>query len=407
MIYRRYSLFFLVWLLFLLLTPFAAWAEAAAPEAASKAPKAGPVIRLVQWSDIHIGEPSTDMRYWERLLNEGLQDKEASAFVFSGDLVDNKNADEKVFQERIDIFCRNYVPKMLAAGKPLIVAYGNNDFYKNYNTEPDNMRPVMTSMKKAMGEAYYLDELGNGVYPRLINGVTFITMNSLIFSSLNSCPPELLRKQREDTLSWLKAALAAVPESTAAVIVCHVPPCVDAWNNKMHWEAESMKRFHRILADADRSVVVYSGHTHTNELHSYYIDETKSVPLLIVSSVAQKYGYNAAYRTTVMDFDTETGEPLKISWTVHYADSAYGEAAFILNEPCRTETWNEIAELLSDDGFYFDYMEEFYDHCSDWREKCSSAEKRAEIKAGLTVRFGGNGELEQAEPEIEADDKAA
>ncbi|MBQ7502633.1 metallophosphoesterase [bacterium] len=409
--YPRYnSLCLSLWLFFLFVMPFAAQAETSASQAASQKPQTGPAVNLVLWSDIHIGEPNTNMQYWEKLLDEGLKNKEASAFIFSGDLVDNKNADEKIFQERIDIFCHDYVPKMLSAGRPLIVAYGNNDFYKNYNTEPDNMRPVMDSMKKAMGEAYYLDELGNGVYPRLINGVTFITMNSLIFSAQNSCPEAILKKQREDTMNWLKASLAAVPADSAAVIVCHVPPCVDAWNNKMHWDGDYMKRFHQILADSECSVMVLSGHTHTNEIHAYRIDEVKSAPIFIVSSIAQKYGYNAAYRTARIDFDAETGVPVKISWTVHYANPTFGETSVVINEPCSTETVEAIGELLDDDAFYFNYMEDFYTRCTDWREKCSPAEKREEIKAGFKVRSGWKGGRRHCAPGAKpdcAEDKAA
>ncbi|MGM9999575.1 MAG: metallophosphoesterase family protein [Candidatus Bruticola sp.] len=346
-------------------------------------------VSFIHWSDIHLGDEHTPTEVWDQAFAAGRQDARASFYILSGDLVDNKKLDNLQFDKRVADFCSAYLRPLVKDGKPVLVAYGNNDFYINYNTDPENMRPTMNLWRQAMGDAYYLDDLGNGVYPERLGGATWITVNSLIFSPINSCPPVILKEQRQRTLEWIEAALAAVPDNSSAVIVCHVPPCTDAYNHKSMWDGESLKTFHRLLAEAGCHVIVTSGHTHRNELHVIPVSITEGAPLVIVGSIAQKYGYFANYRRNTWEFNDKSGLPERLSWDLIYVDSERGKRSEIISSPCAPQTWfNFRQQLTEDEESYTAYVRDFYSCVSNWPELSRDEELQSKILNEIIVDSG-------------------
>lgn len=355
-------------------------------------------VSFIHWSDIHLGDSRTPRSVWDEAFAAGRRDDLASFYILSGDLVDNKKLDNLQFNKRVADFCSSYLEPLVKEGKPVLVAYGNNDFYINYSTDPENMRPTMDLWRKAMGDKYYLDELGNGVYPERMGNVTWISLNSLIFSSINSCSPTELKSQRERTLSWLAAALSAVPENSTAAIVCHVPPCTDAYNQKSMWDDESLKTFHKILSNVNCHVIVTSGHTHRNELHTLCISDTETVPIIIVGSIAQKYGYYANYRRTTWEFNKKTGVAENLSWDLNYVDPGKGCRTEAIEGPTLPQTWIDFRQQIAeDDEAYKYYLRDFYSCEENWSKLTSDQKLRRELVEEVFVNTG----LEGCDPAID------
>lgn len=366
-------------------------------------------LSFIHWSDIHLGDECTPRSIWDEAFSAGRRDDLASFYILSGDLVDNKKIDNLQFNKRVADFCSAYLEPLVKDGKPVLVTYGNNDFYINYSTDPENMRPTMDLWRQAMGEKYYLDELGNGVYPERIGGLTWISLNSLIFSSINSCSPLELKSQRERTLSWVEAALSAVPENSTAVIVCHVPPCTDSYNHKAMWDEESLKTFHKILSNIDCHVIITSGHTHRNELHTLCISEIETVPIIVVGSIAQKYGYYANYRRTTWEFNKQTGLAENLSWDLNYVNQEKGNRSEVVEGPTLPKTWLDFrSQLAEDDEAYQYYLRDFYSCEDNWSKLTSDQKLRCELVEEVFVNTGLEGcdpavdEAKEVEEEAEA-----
>lgn len=371
-------------LLMLLCTVSAAFAGPDARNGAESAESAGerPVFDLsfTEWTDVHLGEPNTKIEVWDSIFNSSIENKDTEFFVFCGDGADNKNADELEFQKRADAFAA-YLGRAAKTGRPVLVTYGNNDFYKNYNTDPENMAPVFKSWSKAMGDAYYLDDLGNGVYPELIKDTTWITVNSLIFSPRNSCDPEILKEQRSRTLEWLNDVLTVIPADSTAVLVCHVPPCVDAYNDQGMWDSESLRAFQRILTHTPGHVMILSGHTHRNEIHALPSGSEKAAPVFIAGSVSGKYGYHSNFREYQWTFDEETGEPVRCAWSVFYAEHPEDSYAEGIKYPARPGVWVAFSQkvLAENDEEYERYMRNFYCCCENWKEQAYDKGRRQAV----------------------------
>lgn len=365
-------------------------------------------LSFIHWSDIHLGDECTPRSIWDEAFSAGRRDDLASFYILSGDLVDNKEIDNLQFNQRVADFCSSYLEPLVKEGKPVLVAYGNNDFYINYSTDPENMLPTMDLWRQAMGEKYYLDELGNGVYPERMGGVTWITLNSLIFSSINSCPPDQLKSQRERTLSWLAATLSAVSEKSTAAIICHVPPCTDAYNHQSMWDSESLKTFHKILSNTNCHVIITSGHTHRNELHTLCLSQTETVPIIIVGSIAQKYGYYANYRRTTWEFNRQSGLAENLSWDLNYVDSEKGRRSEAVEGPTLPQTWLDFRrQLAEDDEAYQDYLRDFYSCEDNWFKLTSDQKLRCQLVDEVFVNTGLEGCDPAVDDSAQAEDEAA
>ncbi len=366
--------------------------------------RVAPSVSFVEWTDIHLGSDKTDLGLWDKAFQQGLNDDLASFYVLCGDMVDNKDADQAAFNKRVDDFSEKYLRTMVDRCDPVILTCGNNDFYINYSTDPNNMRPTLESWKKAMGRQYYLDDLGNGVYPKHFGGLTWISMNSLIFCTKNSCDPAILKEQRQRTLAWIEKALNKVPVRSTAVIVCHVPPCIDAYDHKEMWDKDSMRTFRNILSRTSCNVVILSGHTHRNELHAIYINEAETVPVIVAGSISQKYGYKANYRRHIWEFDHQTGCPNRLSWNLYYVGEPLNDGCDTVEMPTFPQTWLDFMHsLATQNRTYYPYIHDFYSGSDDWYKLSQQSELRSKLVQEVLVTRPSNAvevKLEAADEEV-------
>ena len=313
---------------------------------------------FAQWADIHYGHAQTSEADWDWALADGITNG-GQAFVFSGDATDNKEMTNEQFLALNERFLRNYAPIMLGEHKPVLLSYGNNDFYKNYCTDPENMKPIFALYKKYFGDKYYLDSVGNGVYGKEIGGMNWITINSVTFTQWNDYAGK--EEQGKKTLDWLEMRLNALPKDKGVVIVSHVPPTYDLYDKKSSWEKNALKRFFEILDKSDRRIVILSGHYHRNEQHAYITEEGDAIPVIDVGGMSEKYGYHGNYRTQC--WRMKNGIPDLLSWRLRYANHPEWNHVVYVNEPFAKSTWTSFREALrTNDRFFINYMTDFWPH---------------------------------------------
>ena len=346
-------------------------------------------LSFVFWADIHQGHPDTPENAWPAAFAQGIDDGLASFFILGGDMVDNKDLPQEQFVERMRNFTQGYARKLVDRGKPLIFTYGNNDFYKNYNTDPANMRPTFEVWSQSLGDKYYLNELGNGIYPQELGGATLFTLNSIIMAAQNSYDPSQLYMQRQETLNWLDANLKALESDDTAIIVSHIPPCFDAFNHRSMWDKQTLMQFHQILTEVDCNVIILSAHTHRNEMHALYIDDYRSIPIIVSGAISQKYGYNANYRRFTVEYNQDNGEPSRLSWALRYLEFPQNSRVDLVDNPITTDTWNRFLDALTaDQEVYRDYVRDFYASRDDWQELARQSKLRQAILGEVFVASG-------------------
>ncbi len=140
------------------------------------------------------------------------------------------------------------------------------------------MSPVFAAYRRQLGRAFYLDELGNGVCPGAVGGITWISLNSLVFSPLNQY--EGRGEQARRTLQWLRQQLAAQPPGRTVVIASHIPPTWDLFGHNPAWEPADLQRLGEILEAYPGCALIVSGHFHRNELHAFTLKQGRAVPVL-------------------------------------------------------------------------------------------------------------------------------
>lgn len=345
---------------------------------------AAPVRSLVlaQWTDLHSGHPETRAADLASAFREGLALR-PDGLVMTGDNVDNKCSSDE-FGRRTEAFLRTYAPSLLAARKPILFSVGNNDFGANYQTDPGNMEPVLAAYRKHFGRAFYLDDLGNGVSPRPVGGITWVSVNSLIFSPLNQYEGRGTQARR--TLEWLQRQLAAQPAGRPVAILSHVPPTWDLYGHNPAWHPEDLGRLQDLLEERNAPVVILGGHFHRNEAHAFSLPGGRAVPVLNAGALSGKYGNQPNWRSYSWTQDA-SGAPRSISWRVRYADRPAWNRLWRVERPFEARTWsNFVTRLASDRAFYLRYMEDFWAHNDTWRADAAKADNRQGVLDEFFVR---------------------
>lgn len=320
-------------------------------------------LRFVQWSDLHFGHEQTRPADWEKALREGLALR-PEALVLTGDLVDNKCPPEE-FARRTEGFLATHAPRLRAARVPLVLSLGNNDLPSNYQTDPGEMAEVLATWRRHLGPAFYLDHLGNGVCPRQVAGITWISLNSLVFSPQNQFEGRGL--QAHQTMKWLQRQLAALPADRPVVIASHIPPTWDQFGHAPAWDPAEIQRFGEVLEGHQAPVVVLSGHFHRNELHALSLSEGRAVPVLDAGAISGKYGYRPNWRSHYWTLDSRSW-PQRINWRNRYPANPKWDQAWQVDRPDLSRTWSRyVIRLASDPRFYLDYMRDFWANQDSWR----------------------------------------
>lgn len=322
------------------------------------------VLRLVQWSDPHFGAPGWEPEGWHEALREGTRPGRWDAIVLTGDHCDNKCPEEEALR-RTEAFLGRYAPAILGQGAPVVFCMGNNDFVGNYQTDPQALAPVLAAYRRHFGRAFYLDDLGNGVLPRRMGGISWISLNSQLFSPDNEY--EGRADQVVRTLAWLKRELARVPRGGSVALLLHIPPTWDLYTRSPAWEPQALQALVELLSGTPAPVVILGGHFHRNELHALSLPDGRAVPILVGGSLSSKYGLRPNWREHTWEL-RGGGVPSRIVYRNRYPGAAASERAawetpWEVREPFVARTWTGLIErLAADEPALQRYWEELWAH---------------------------------------------
>lgn len=328
---------------------------------------------VVTWNDIHYGNEKYEPAAWDEAYKEGLS-LHPNVVVMCGDQMDNKCSRDE-FEKRQEVFLKELGARLDRVGAPIVLALGNNDMYRNYQTDPQIMKVTTGAYARWLKRYDYLDELGNGVYPRTVGGFTWVSLNTQIFSPDNRYAGRA--EQAARTLDWLEQRLTALPHGRPVVLVVHIPPSYDLWGGGLSWRAADLQRFGLILQRYSGPVVILAAHYHRNEVHGFYVPGRGPVPLLIAGSISFKYGNYPNWCSSVWTVGRGGGVQ-RFDWITHYPKNHGWDSAWSLVAPYAGTTYSAFVDALRNGvQRYASYMENLYAHNVDWRKWADDANIRA------------------------------
>lgn len=337
---------------------------------------------LVQWTDVHYGNEEWDPAAWHAALDEGTAMR-PDAILLTGDNADNKCSAEE-FRRRTQSFLEKYTARIRKSGAPVLLSLGNNDFGANYQSNPENLAPVLAAYRRAFGKAWYLDDLGNGTYPGRVGGMTWISINSLVFSPLNQY--ENRGEQAERTFSWLESEMERQPAGHPLVLLTHIPPTWDLYGHNPAWDPQFLGRLQSILEARKGPVVIVAGHFHRNEVHAFSLSDGRAVPVLDAGSLSLKYGNRANWRSYLWSLDPRS-VPVRMTWRIRYPQHPEWNALYSVDRPFLSRTWSDfVNRLASDKAFYERYMVDFWAHNPAWRTDAGKPDNRDGLLNEFFVR---------------------
>lgn len=332
---------------------------------------------LVQWSDIHFGNPAYVAAAWQEALAEGLALRPDVALL-TGDQIDAACPRGEWLRRRREFFSRfGPVLRSLATSRPLIVCLGNNDLYPNYDTSPESLEQGLLPYRQALGPNCYLDDLGHGVYPRTIAGSTWITLNSMVFSPANKYQGRAEQARR--TLEWLQETLRSLPSGRPVVLACHIPPTYDLWDHKPAWVPQDLVRLQGLLEGHRGPVAVVAGHFHRNEIHADSLPGGGAIPILVGGSLSEKYDNQPNWRTYHWTLDA-SGGLARATYRLRYPGRPRWSRRYDLPEPRRVRTYTElIGRLAGSPPFYEQYMRDLWAYNGHWRQYSQGENRQAAL----------------------------
>jgi hypothetical protein len=248
------------------------------------------------------------------------------------------------------------------------------------------MSPVFAAYRRHLGRAFYLDELGNGVCPGAVGGITWISLNSLVFSPLNQY--EGRGEQARRTLQWLRQQLSAQPPGRTVVIASHIPPTWDLFGHNPAWEPADMQRLAEILEAYPGCALIISGHFHRNELHAFTLKQGRAVPVLDAGALSGKYGYRPNWRSHYWTLDSRA-VPQTLAWRNRYPADRSRDRVWQVGQPFLARTWSGwVLRLAGEPEFFLRYMEDFWAQSDSWRADAGRPENRQAVLGEFLVRPG-------------------
>jgi 3',5'-cyclic AMP phosphodiesterase CpdA len=331
----------------------------AGPEAPSRAGSPR-TFTLLELSDIHY---TTVHGYfvpaaWQTAATEGAA-SDPDVVVLGGDIVDDQvSGDQDLFVSFLDGFLPQLAALVRGMGGPVPLTLGNEDFFIDYDTSPEVMTLSLERYRQHLGDLFYLDDLANGVYPQPIQGMTWITLNSLVFSPKNRFSGRA--QQASATLEWLQQQLDRLPALAPVVILTHIPPTMDLYDQTNAWDCQHLQRFVEILAGHPGPVVVLGAHFHRNEVHVLEVPGHLAVPVLLAGSTSFKYGNYPNWRSYVWTVDSE-GALLDVDYTLNYPQHPEWTSRWSFQRPLDLSTYRAFRQELSrDSSAYLRYGLDLY-----------------------------------------------
>lgn len=330
-------------------------------------------LTVVTWSDIHFGNVEYQPQAWREAYDEGRRLR-PDVVVMCGDQIDSFQSTAPMFANRLERFLTDLRRRLDRLGAPVVLAYGNNDFAEDYQTDPALLAVTTSAYRRLLGPYAYLDDLGNGVYPRGVGGMTWISLNSVIFSPLNRYAGR--QEQARRTFGWLERTLRGLAPGRPIVLVMHVSPTFDLYSGHLSWERAHVRRLSEILGRYRGPVVMLAGHYHRNEIHGFEVAGRGPVPVLVTGSVSFKFGNHPCWRTSTWTLGADGGVR-RFDWRNRYPGHPAWTRAWSLDAPYAVSTYRALMRRLGDDvGFYLRYLEDLYAHNARWRTWADGAGQR-------------------------------
>ena len=350
-------------------------------------------FRLAQFSDSHY----TGKHYHDAAVISATAELKRGgydALVYTGDLGDNSQ-NPQLFYQRYPLACQQFSKSIADYRAPLLFALGNDDLAHNYQTSPTDLEQTRTALREALGDRYYLDELGNGTYPKPVAGAYWISINSMVFGSKNTTPQAA--NQAQKTLAWLRTELAKC-QDRPVFILTHLPPTWDLWLEQPSWKPEHIQALQEILSHYPGQVVIIAGHYHRN--HIQLLDrgpERPTVPVLTAGALANKYGYASNWRSlsfshklfTTTVASNEPGESPtvlaqtrieRINYEVHYPQHRDWDTAYSLPLQRPEEFWDN---LMANTTLFRRYVADIFGHDKSYLTRW----KDDQLKEALSNQF--------------------
>lgn len=272
------------------------------------------------------------------LLSHGFEEDTAKALG-----VPLGSAAQQDFAQRTTIFVAQSLGEALA-GKPVIVALGNNDSdCGDYEIEPggDYLAATRETVRSLVGADLVAPDFdvsytAGGYYaarhPTVANALILV-VNDVLWSERyqNACGTDGLTGGRAQ-MEWLKATLAAQKAAGGSVwMVHHIPWGIDPYSTE-HSKADTcparvvpfMKEefaaafIGLVQEHAGIIATSVSGHVHFDDYRLLLDDAGSPVAIdKVVPAISPIFGQNPAFQ--IFTYDTATGEPTDFS-TVYLAN---------------------------------------------------------------------------------------
>lgn len=306
-------------------------------------------LRVIQLTDIHASGPHFSAVAFSQACREGLA-THPEVLMLTGDHGDN-SYDTSGFYRRFQSALGQWKKPLQDYSGALVFAVGNDDLAHNYQTQPADLAATYQAFRVAFGERYYLDELGNGVAPRKVAGITWISLNSVVFSPLNQTPE--VEQQSRQTFAFLRRELARA--GGPVVVLSHIAPCWDLMTSHPGWRPEALQELTQILREHPGQVTFCCGHHHRN--HVQGLRPERPVAVLTSGALATKYGYQPNWRD--YRWQVEGTRITRVQFTLHYPGKRNWERSQTL-EPDRLQDY--LDRLQGDSDFCRDYIVDIFGH---------------------------------------------
>ena len=340
-----------------------------------------------QWNEIFRSSAVTDPQPWGNETNYPLlvrmleavrtQSSANPAVIFSGDMVTHgfskkfydlygseDEAAMRAFTYKTVAFFAAQVRENLGE-IPVIFTLGNDDSYEgDYKIDPGGAFLADTAdllystllMEKAGMPAFSRHTGAGGYYAVSVGPVTFISLNTVLFSPKAATEIEDVVSQE---LQWLDRTLAGARAQGKRVwLVMHIPPGADIYSTvtnhmdpaghisdaPLMWKTEYQDRFLNITDNyLDIIDVAFAGHTHMDE-YRLDVDENDAshAVILVTPAISPIFDNDPAFK--VVRIESSDWTPLDYcSVAYHFgdADPVFGPYyTFTMHTLRPKEIWN-------------------------------------------------------------------
>ena len=271
---------------------------------------------------------------------------------------------------------------------PVYFAIGNNDTNtEDYDIEPGGEFLTMSNetlvglISNPDNEVLLDEDFPVGGYYSVpleaIENHRLVVLNTLLFSQRYSFEGDPSENPADKELEWLDYTLYKSRLKAEKVwFLYHIPAGIDSYAAAEHpdrspyfWREEYMMEFNRIMCGySDVIEATFTGHTHMDEFHLFYDDETPVAYSHQIPSISPLFGNNPAYQIFeyslsqsyvtgyatryIHDLDSIEGLP---EWSVEYDfNEIYGLESYTV------DSLAELTNCLYTDAYIRDIYLNFY-----------------------------------------------